>query len=77
METALNVAILILSVVLILLVVSQARTPGMAGRDAGALQRTRRGLEKTMHEATIVIAVLFLVLSLIASLPFFGAGTAL
>jgi preprotein translocase subunit SecG len=62
---------IILSVVLMGLVVVQARTPGMANRDSGSIHRTRRGLEKTLHQATIVVTGLFLLLALIASLPIF------
>ncbi len=71
MEIAIYIAIIILSIVLMLLVVIQARTPGMANRDSGSIYHTRRGLEKTLHQATIVISVTFLIISLIASLPIF------
>lgn len=71
METALFIAIIIISVVLTTLVVVQSRG-GAANRDAGAIVRTRRGLEKTMHQATIVLSGVFLVLALITSLPLFG-----
>jgi preprotein translocase subunit SecG len=74
MEIALYIAIVILSVVLVTLVVVQARTAGLSNRDSSSIYRTKRGLEKTMHQTTIVIAVLFLLLSLIASLPLFGGG---
>jgi len=70
-ETALFFAMIILSVVLMGLVVVQARTPGMANRDSGSINRTRRGLEKTLHQATIVVTSLFLLLALIAGLPIF------
>lgn len=76
MEVAFYFAMIILSVVLTLLVVLQARTAGMANRDTSSIYRTRRGLEKTMHQATIILAVVFLVLSLIASLPIFGSTPA-
>ncbi len=69
METAIYFAMIILSVVLMGLVVVQARTPGMANRDSGSISRTRRGLEKTLHQMTIVVTALFLLLALIASLP--------
>lgn len=71
MEIALYIAIIILSVVLTLLVVLQSRTAGMANRDASSIYRTRRGAEKTLHQATIVLATAFLIISLIASLPIF------
>jgi preprotein translocase subunit SecG len=71
-ELALFIALLIISAVLITLVVLQARSSGMANRDASSMYRTKRGLEKTMHQATIALSVVFLVLALITSLPIFG-----
>ncbi len=75
MEMALSIALILLSTLLIVLVVVQARTQGMSNNDSSSLYTTRRGLEKTMHQTTIVISVLFLLLALIASLPIFGSGT--
>lgn len=72
MELALYIALLIISIVLVVLVVLQARSAGMANRDTSSIYRTRRGLEKTMHQATIALGVIFLVLALIASLPIFA-----
>lgn len=75
MELALFIAMIIISVVLVTLVVLQARTAGMANRDSSSIYRTKRGLEKTMHQATIVLAAAFLLLALITSLPIFGTAT--
>jgi preprotein translocase subunit SecG len=61
---------------LITLVVVQARTAGMANNDSSSIYRTRRGLEKTLHQATIVLAVSFLILALITSLPIFSTAPA-
>jgi preprotein translocase subunit SecG len=71
-ELALFFALLIISVVLVILVVLQARSAGMANRDTSSIYRTKRGLEKTMHQATIALAVVFLALALITSLPIFS-----
>lgn len=71
MELALFIALIIISAVLVTLVVLQARTAGMANRDTSSIYRTRRGLEKTMHQATIALSVAFLLLALITSLPIF------
>lgn len=76
MELALFIAMLIISVVLITLVVIQSRTAGMANRDASSIYRTRRGVEKTMYQATIALAVVFLILALVTSLPIFGPAPA-
>jgi preprotein translocase subunit SecG len=71
-EIALYIAMLLISAVLIALVVIQSRSPGMANRDTSSIYRTRRGLEKTMHQATITLGVTFLLLALITSLPIFS-----
>lgn len=72
MEIALYFAMIIISAVLVVLVVLQARSPGMANRDTSSVYRTRRGLEKTLHQATIALGVTFLLLALITSLPIFA-----
>ncbi len=78
MEIALYIAILIISLVLIGLVILQGKNAGLQNRDTSSIYRTKRGVEKTIHQTTIVLAAVFLVLSLIASLPIFGtAPTAL
>lgn len=77
METALYIAMIIISLTLIGLVILQGRTAGLQNRDTSSIYRTKRGLEKTLHQATIVLAVVFLLLALISSLPIFGTSTAL
>ncbi len=75
MEIALYIALIIVSIVLIGLVILQGRTAGLQSRDSSSIYRTKRGLEKTMHQATIALAVAFLLLALITSLPIFGVST--
>jgi len=76
LETALYIALIIISLTLIGLVILQGRTAGLQSRDSSSIYRTKRGLEKTLHQATIVLAVVFLLLALISSLPIFGTSTA-
>ncbi len=76
METALYIALIIISFTLIGLVILQGRSAGLQNRDTSSIYRTKRGLEKTLHQATIVLAVVFLILALIGSLPIFGTPTA-
>lgn len=76
METALYIALIILSITLIGLVVIQGRNAGLQARDTSSIYRTKRGLEKTIYQATIVVAVVFLLLALITSLPLFGTPAA-
>ncbi len=73
MEIALYVALLIVAVTLILLVVLQGRSAGLQSSNTSSVYHTKRGLEKTIHQATIVLGVVFLLLALIASLPIFPA----
>jgi preprotein translocase subunit SecG len=73
-EIALYIAIVLLGAVLIFLVVLQGRNAGLQQRDISSIYRTKRGVEKTIYQATIAVSVLFLVLCLIASLPIFPAA---
>ena len=72
METGLYIAMIIVSFALIGLVILQGRNAGLQARDSSSIYRTKRGLEKTIHQATIALAVAFLLLALITSLPIFG-----
>jgi len=61
-----SVALIIISLVLIGLVMLQARGGGLGsvfGGDGG-VYKTRRGMEKTVFNTTIVFAVAFLLISL-------------
>lgn len=75
MELALYIALIIISFTLIGLVILQGRNAGLQNRDSSSIYRTKRGLEKTLHQATIVVAVVFLLLALITSLPIYGSPT--
>ena len=75
METALYIALIIISFTLVGLVILQGRNAGLQSRDTSSIYRTKRGLEKTLHQATIVLAVIFLLLALVTSLPIFGSPT--
>jgi preprotein translocase subunit SecG len=75
LEIGLYIALIIVSFALIGLVVLQGRNAGLQARDSSSIYRTKRGLEKTIHQATIVLAVVFLILALITSLPLFGTPT--
>jgi preprotein translocase subunit SecG len=71
LENALYIALIIISITLIGLVILQGRSAGLQTRDTSSIYRTKRGLEKTLHQTTIVLAVVFLILALITSLPIF------
>lgn len=67
MELYLNIAIIILSVALIVAILLQAKGGGLGGilSDSGAVFRTKRGIEKTLFQFTIILAVLFIAASLL------------
>ena len=71
MQTAINVAIIVVSVVMILLILLQTKGSsfsGAFGGDAGSINRTRRGVEKTLFQFTIGAAGVYVVLAIIRSL---------
>jgi preprotein translocase subunit SecG len=68
MAISLQIIQIILSVTIITLVLLQAKGAGLGsifGGDSG-VYRTRRGVEKTMYQATIGLAVLFFLVSLLS-----------
>lgn len=70
MQTAISLAVIIVSVVLILVILLQTKGSsfsGAFGGDSGSIYRTRRGVEKTLFQFTIVTAVVFVVLTILAS----------
>ncbi len=70
MQTALNIIQMVLSVVLIIVILLQVKGgSGLGGIFGGSesVYRTKRGVEKWLFWATIIISVLF-VLSSIASI---------
>ncbi len=65
-----NIALLILSVLLIVLVMVQAKGNQLGSIFGGnsGVYRTRRGVESTVYNMTIVVAVLFVVTAVLSAL---------
>ncbi len=69
METFVLIAQLLLGIIISVLVILQTQSSG-AGSVFGSdtsVYRTRRGLEKTLYQATIVVGVLFFIISIVAA----------
>ena len=67
MATFLLIAQIILGLALTVLIVVQTQNSG-AGSVFGSdttVYRTRRGLEKTMYQATIVLSIIFVLLTMV------------
>ncbi len=68
MTTYLNIVQIFVSVVLIGVLLLQARGSGFSATFSSdsSIYRTRRGVEKTLFNATIGLAILFIVISVIS-----------
>ncbi len=70
MTTFVLIAQIILAVLLVVLVVLQTQSSGagsMFGSDT-SVYRTRRGLEKTLYQATIGVSIVFIFISIFSVL---------
>ena len=67
MQTFFNVVQIVLSVALILTILLQVKGGGLGGifGQADTVYRTRRGVEKTLFQLTVVLAVLFIIVAII------------
>ncbi len=64
----LAVAEILVSVALVAIVMMQLKGEGVGGLQSGSFVRTRRGLEKTLFQLTIVLVIVFLVISAVSVL---------
>jgi preprotein translocase subunit SecG len=65
MVTYLNIALIIISVLLVLSVILQSKGAGLGGltgADTGSIFTARRGVERTLFWVTIVLSVVFFAL---------------
>ena len=70
MQTAFNVIQIIVSLALILVVTLQVKGGGLGGifGQADTVFRTKRGLERRLFQATIVLVVIFIIISIVSLL---------
>ncbi|MDP9359431.1 MAG: preprotein translocase subunit SecG [Chloroflexota bacterium] len=71
MNTAIDLVMLIVSITLILVILLQTKGSsfsGAFGGDSGSIYRTRRGVEKTLFQFTVGLAVVFLIIAIITSI---------
>jgi preprotein translocase subunit SecG len=68
MQLYFNIAQIIVSVALILAVLFQVKGGGLGGifGQPDTVYRTKRGMEKTLFQFTIVLIVLFVIISILA-----------
>ena len=66
MASYLIVAQILVSIALIVVVLFQVRGGGLGGifGQPGTVYRTRRGIEKSLFQLTIILAVIFVILAL-------------
>ncbi len=68
METYLNIALIVLAVTLIAVTLLQGQGGGLGSvfGEPMTIFRTKRGIERTLFQLTIVLAVLFVAVSIMA-----------
>jgi preprotein translocase subunit SecG len=68
MSTYFNIAIIIIAVALVLSILFQTKGGGLGGifGQADTVYRTKRGVEKTLFQITVVMAALFVIISVVA-----------
>jgi preprotein translocase subunit SecG len=55
-----------ISIALIAIILLQVKGEGIGGLQSGSFVRTRRGIEKTLFQLTIVLVVIFLTISAVS-----------
>lgn len=70
MEVALEIAVILIALAVIVVILLQVKGGGigeMLSGEGSGISRTRRGLEKTLFNITVVLGFLFLLVSILAA----------
>ncbi len=70
-DTAISIAMILLSIMLIFVILLQTKGSSFSGAFGGGsdtINRTRRGVEKSLFHFTIVLAACFVLMAIITSL---------
>ncbi len=62
----LAIAMILISMALIAIILLQVKGEGIGGLQSGSFVRTRRGIEKTLFQMTIVLVVIWLVVAAVS-----------
>ena len=62
----LAIAEILISVALVAVILMQVKGEGIGGLQSGSFVRTRRGLEKTLFQLTILLVIIFLTVSAVS-----------
>jgi preprotein translocase subunit SecG len=66
MDVAFQIATIIISIALVVLILLQSKGADMLGDIGSSLSRTRRGLEKTLFQFTVGLSTAFLLICILA-----------
>lgn len=73
MQAPTQIAQIIIAILLIVVILLQSKGSGFSGAmggSTGSIYHTRRGLEKTLFQATIGLGVLFVIVSVVSGVVF-------
>ena len=62
----LAIAMILISISLIAIILLQVKGEGIGGLQSGSFVRTRRGIEKTLFQMTIVLVIIWLVVAAVS-----------
>ena len=62
----LAIGMILVSIALVAIILLQVKGEGIGGLQSGSFVRTRRGLEKTLFQLTIVLVILFLAVAAVS-----------